>query len=319
MSSQAQFRGFHTSARYGNLPSLMDMVDYAAAQGFNRMILRFDDGMEIAGAPWVPLPGALPEADVQYLIDHAISVGIKVIPELKLLTHQDKFFKDTSPKMLFNLETYNTTPTSPKNNPYPIVKSLILKVLAMTKAKQLHIGHDELCGAVGGTGFCLLPGQTMLPAAEFLKDTLKLHNFLKLQGVRTFMWADMLESWEEFPTMLNRNFHGSNPYTHKVNAGYGKALRDQLPKDIVIIPFHYKETGTEFPNLAQFVLEGFTVLGATWMTSANIINQPAYAATHGVNGMIATTWTQVTARNLEDIIKPILKSTGTQFKINFPN
>lgn len=125
------------------------------------------------------------------------------------------------------------------------------------------------------------------------------------------MWGDMLISPDEFPEMLGRHLHGTLP-------GYGKAMREKLPKDIVICDWHYFDTQKDFPSLAAFKREGFRVLGATWKKDDTTANFSRYAAAHGADGMIATTWFHV-QRKEWDIVDKIIDTSGKIFMKDFPD
>ena len=99
---------------------------------------------------------------------------------------------------------------------------------------------------------------------------------------------------------------------HERVAGYGAELRKQLPKDIVICDWHYRDKQPDFPSLAAFKQEGFRVLGATWKKQQTIRNFSRYAALHGADGMIATTWFHVQKKEWE-LVEQIITISGKAF------
>jgi hypothetical protein len=105
---------------------------------------------------------------------------------------------------------------------------------------------------------------------------------------------------------------------HGLKAGYGKPLRDKLPKDIVICDWHYADEQPEFPSLAALRKEGFRVLGATWTKEVTIQNFSRYAAQHGGEGMIATSWSHVQKKEW-DVVEKIMRTSGEVFKKDFPD
>jgi hypothetical protein len=145
----------------------------------------------------------------------------------------------------------------------------------------------------------------------FLKDVLILNEHLKKKGIQTWMWGDMLISPDEVPSMKPEQMHGSM-------AGYGKALRDKLPRDIVICDWHYLDDQPYFPSLYMFRQEGFKVIGTTWKKEKTIHNFSLYAAKHGAEGMIATTWSHV-QRKEWDVVERIIRESGEAFRKDFPD
>ena len=151
----------------------------------------------------------------------------------------------------------------------------------------------------------------VLPTVLFLKYVLRVHEYLKQRVIETWMWGDMLISPEEFPKMEARALHGSL-------LGYGKNLRDKLPRDIVICDWHYADKQSGFPSLAQMKSEGFRVLGSTFKKKKTIRNFTRYAAEYSADGMIATTWFHVSRREW-GTIDEILRYSGEFFLRYFPD
>lgn len=71
----------------------------------------------------------------------------------------------------------------------------------------------------------------MIPADLFLRDVIRIHDYLSGKGVDIRMWADRVLSPAELPGASIRYLHG-------IAAGYGKPLRDRFPRDIVMCDWH---------------------------------------------------------------------------------
>jgi hypothetical protein len=110
----------------------------------------------------------------------------------------------------------------------------------------------------------------MVPADLFARDVERIHGYLSQKGVETWMWADMLLDPAEFPGASSKHLHG-------VAAGYGKALRNRLPRDIVMCDWHYGDEQGSFPSMAVMQSEGFRVIGATWKREETTRNFSRYA------------------------------------------
>ncbi|MFZ0257665.1 MAG: hypothetical protein WAN46_18950, partial [Gammaproteobacteria bacterium] len=109
--------------------------------------------------------------------------------------------------------------------------------------------------------------------------------------------------------MLAKHLHGTAP-------GYGKALRDKLPHDIVISDWHYFDNQKDFPSLTTMQKEGFRVIGVTWKKPKTIRNFSRYAAQHSAYGMMATTWFHV-QRQEWDVVNQIISESGSAFSRAF--
>ena len=284
------------------------LVSEARKAGFNTIQVLVTDGVHLDQAPWKPRAGAWTKKEFFDWVQNVRSQGIEVVPELKLLTHQEKLFQVKYPDLMFNSTTYN--PLNDKT--YQRVFAILDEIIDVVNPRFISIGHDELAGnSVASKRKWLHHDEEMLPVALFLLDVLKVYNYLKKKNIETWMWGDMLIAPHEFPTMHSRHLHGSAD-------GYGKTLRDQLPRDIVICDWHYFDDQTEFPSLSTMKNEGFRVIGSTWKKEKTIRNFSQYAAQHNAYGMMATTWFHV-QRKEWDVIKRIIEVSGEAFSRDFPD
>ena len=105
-------------------------------------------------------------------------------------------------------------------------------------------------------------------------------NFFQKRGKPVFMWADQaLSAVEENPDFGTAS-----------SAAEAKAVRDGLPKDIILMDWQYGER-TDFPSLRRLKEAGFkNVVAATWYRPKNIQNFARAASEVGAMGAIQTTW-----------------------------
>jgi hypothetical protein len=202
------------------------------------------------------------------------------VPEIRTLTHL-KWFLEHYPSIRYNTSTYDPR----KEETYAIILPIIDEVITLIRPNAVHIGHDEAAGHSLESGKkWLRAGETMLPKELFLMDVLRLHNHLAERGVETWMWGDMLLSPAEFPGMLASHLHGTDGYA---------SIRTNIPRDIVIVDWHYADKQAAFPSALTLLKEGHKVIGATWRREETIRNFSKYllSITHGTTGgMMATTW-----------------------------
>lgn len=306
---QPPVRALHFVLRGVPLDKAYWMVNEAKRSGLNTIVVLVSDGVVLQNSPWSIRKGAWSRDEFKAWVRHAQGKGIQVIPELQLLTHQEKFLQDGHPDVMLNAYTYDAE--SEKIYPkyvYPLIDELI----ELISPKAIHIGHDEVAGLnAHAQRKWLKAGQAVLSAEWFYQDTVRLHDYLAKRGIETGMWGDMLISPDEFPEMKPKHLHGRTE-------GYGKALRQKLPKDIVICDWHYADDQKEYPSLAAFKAEGFRVLGATWKKEKTIRNFSSYAVEHGAEGMIATTWFHV-QRKEWDVVSKIIRTSGRIFSKDFPD
>lgn len=303
-TSAHRIRALHVVAKNVSTADMKRLIDQARLHQFNLLILGLFNGVRLKSMPPFVKEGVITWStdELRAITRYARENGIDVIPEIKFLTHQEHFLLQTKQRLMFNTTTYD--PRKPEV--YDIAFAVLDEVIELMHPKAIHIGHDELAGhGLKSRKKWLRPDEQVLPADLFLQDVERIHAYLKKRGVEVWMWGDMLISPDEFPGMFVNHLHGTA-------SGYGKALRNKLPKDIVICDWHYFDEQTEFPSLAAFKAEGFRVLGATWKEPKTIRNFSRYAKRHGADGMIATTWIHV-QRKEWDVVKRIICNSGEAF------
>ncbi len=279
------------------------LVTDAKTAGFTAVQVLLTDGVRFDHAPWKPVKTAWTKMEFLSWVAYARAHGLEVIPEVKLLTHQEKFFQRQYPNLMFNTVSYDPR----KDATYAVVFPFLDELIEAVHPRAIHIGHDEAFGwTVGQVSKWLKLGEVMVPADLFVRDVLRIHHYLKEKGVVTWMWADMVLSPTEFPGAQTRHLHG-------LAAGYGKVLRDQLPRDIVMCDWHYGDEQGSFPSVDVMQGEGFRVIGATWKQEATTRNFSRYALSRQAYGLMATTWFHVQQNDI-DLVRWIIQASGALFR-----
>ena len=168
-------RALHFVLRAVPLDKAYWMVDEAKRSGLNTIVVLVTDGVALKHAPWRSKPGVWSRDEFKAWAMHAQGKGMQVVPELKLLTHQEKYLQNAHPEVMFNSNTYDA------NNPkvyqkyvYPLIDELI----ELISPNAFHIGHDEVAGHNEHSkrkwlkpSERLKPSESMLPAEIFYQDT----------------------------------------------------------------------------------------------------------------------------------------------------
>lgn len=283
--------------------SALRIVDIAASAGYNTIVVQIANSVEFDSVPRLTRRGAWSKNELRQFVAHATDRALKVIPEFKFLTHQEKFLQHHYPSLMYNAVTYD-----PRNKGvYDLVFPLLDEVADLIDPPAIHIGHDEVVGwNEEHAKRHLAEGETMLPAELFAADVEAIYQFLESKAIDTWMWGDMLLAPNEFPSMHTESLHGG---MH----GYGQVLRSRLPKKIVICDWHYSDRHQEFASLNAFQRDGFRVIATTWKNGETIGNFNRYAAKRNAYGTMATTWYYVPLRRW-DVVEQILTNTADAFK-----
>lgn len=265
----------------------------------NTVLLQLGKSVVVPGFPGAA-PGAWTPETLEEVARYARQAGLRVVPEIKLLSHQELLFKDVRNDILLNPWTYDPSDDST----YAVVFRYLDRIIAMIHPTAIHIGHDEVVG-VGGAAPKNVHLSKVLPAHLFLVDVDTLHSYLAARGIRTWMWGDMFLQKQKYPHLFQQDLHGTPAYA---------ALLDSIPRDVVICDWHYYGDQTDFPSARTFADAGHDVLGATWKNPVTIGNFSRYLADLGPHGlgMIATTWFHV-QRGEWGVVDDIVKTSGKAF------
>lgn len=281
------------------------LLNSASKNKYNHLVIQLAQAVQFDAIP-TKRSGAWSKKQLVSFVEEAQKLNIEVIPEIKLLSHQEKLFQQSFPELMYNGVTYDAD----NEKVYQKVYALLDEIIELVHPKAIHIGHDEVAGMHRQSRKKWLKSdEKMLPADLFIKDVVRINDYLKSKGVETWMWGDMLLTSVEFPDLFKRP---------RDPAGYGKTLRDKLPKDIVICDWHYGYKMKIFKSAQVLIEEGFRVIGATWKRDETTKNFSQFAAKNGAYGMMATTWFHVPKGEWE-IVDRIIEVSGIQFLNDFPD
>jgi Glycosyl hydrolase family 20, catalytic domain len=295
-------RAVHVVLRRLSQSDVERIIREARLARFNTLILMLADGVKLDSYPGGTPASALTAEQLRAIGIFARENGLDVIPEIKLLSHQQLFFKDSAPELMFNKVTYDPA----KEQVYRVVEAYLDEVIDVLQPVAIHIGHDEIRGfGASARKRWLDPGEKPLGADAFLGDVIRLHRIIGERGLETWMWGDMLLDKDLLPEILQRSWSERSDYADVISS---------LPKDIVINDWHYFDKGPEFPTIDYFSRRGFTVFGSTWYDLDSARSFASYVAKHeaGRSGMVATLWRMPQNDKWSEITE-VIDASGTFF------
>ena len=208
--------------RFDSHPDIAKTVEDAIDRSRRGEMPRFPHGEAVGGGR------AVEKATLKEFIDYVRSFGIEVIPEVQSLGHV-QFMTYTYPEIAeldpekhaevdirladalpAQVYPHCYCPSNPRS--YEILFDILDEVIELFAPLQyVHIGHDEvyqigLCPKCRGTA----------PAKLFADDVKRIYDYLAARGIKTMMWADMLQPVTKYKTY--------------------DAVRE-LPRDIVMLDF----------------------------------------------------------------------------------
>ncbi|MFZ6848626.1 family 20 glycosylhydrolase [Undibacterium sp. RuRC25W] len=308
--SNTPVRAFHFVLLNISLEEAKHLVDKASEYQFNTLVLDLLWGasVKLKTFPWTVDTNPWEKEDLLSFVQYAQKHGIRVIPEMHLLSHQQVLLNRYRPDLSYNQQTYDPR----KAEVYKILLPMIDEVIDLIHPDAFHIGHDEVVGwAISNWGKFLNIGEHSLPANLFYEDVMIFHQHLRKKNINTWMWGDMLVAVNEVPGMNNDSLHGQM-------TGYGEPLRKKLPLDIVVCDWHYSGAQRDFLSIKLAASAGHRVLGATWDDLTTTNNFSKYAANHKAEGMILTLWSYVQLKEWGKVDN-LMNESGKIFNRDFPN
>ena len=199
-------------------------------------------------------PGAMSLDEFMPIIKTCKSVGIEVIPDFRLFSHQRKSFLNLQDNE--KAEVYAINDRTSKVTPEVILVQnlLINEICSVINPKIAYIGHDE----------CFIEGTPLLnsgklngrPATsyEFKSSVLGLHQTFNKMGIRMAMSGDSFIERRKFPGVIG----GANASPETAR------LLDVIPKDVIMVAWNYKGITPEV--IQYFTNKGHDVIGLMFDT-----------------------------------------------------
>lgn len=239
--------------------------------GYNKVVLQCER------TEWACLPNVrgginMKRSDLAKLCDWYRSVGVEPIPLVQSFGHAEWLFQG---KANLDLAMDRDVPyaVDPRKPGVPILfRKLWDEVLAVTKAKTIHFGLDE----VDLKGF---PKDPALVTKLWKIQLPMLAKIARRHKVGMMLWGDECLAPGQAPD-------ATNAPTIEIAAD----RRSVIPKGAFIADWHYRRDPTPelfAPSLALWAKEGYRPIAATWYKPENI---RGFILGAKGNGVLQTTW-----------------------------
>lgn len=294
--------GFHL--RFGNrklinsLKNIMKTVLKPA--GVTIIILEIDKNFVFESHPELKVgENALTREDAEDLQSFARSIEIEIVPLFQCLGHQG--WGGSRSELLTAYPEFDETPNVPLDAQWPeifcrswcpkhpeinkVVYDLLGDMIDAFSPDYVHIGMDEVY-EIASDQCSRCKGEDR--AELFAKAVNDMHSYIKqTRGIEVMMWGDRLLNAEAFGY---DNWEGDTFGTYKAI--------DLIPKDIVVIDWHYDEREKGYPTPHFLMEQGFRVMPACWYKE-NVAEQlftqtkqdaQTYKLAHLFFGKLVTSW-----------------------------
>ncbi|MGE0385215.1 MAG: hypothetical protein AB7Q97_10830 [Gammaproteobacteria bacterium] len=245
-------------------------IDVLAAHKANTLVLHHRPDHVRALLQLASPPGWWTEADLREVAIYASKRGIVVIPGM-VSKLSKKYFDDVLPK---GGESDFHCTSDPKA--YEVMFALYGKLVEMYRPGALFIGRDE----IRNINAC----EPTVPAADvFSEDVRKVHDWLKVRGVRTIIAGDMLLDRDSWDARVGSSNSGNPAYGGHDTA---KAI-DAIPRDVIILDWHYTEK-PDYPSIGYFRSKGFEVWGMSWYNPRSALTMARSVRRDGGAGLLGS-------------------------------
>lgn len=256
--------------RFGDknkIPQLKELMKTVLKEsGVTLVILELDKYFVFENHPEIDGGAqALTKEDAKDLQTFAREIGMDIVPLFQCLGHQG--WGGSRSALLTAYPEFDETPDVPLDAQWPdifcrswcpnhpdvnrVVYDLLDELIEAFTPKYIHIGMDEVYEIASDQCDRCRGGDR---AELFAKAVNDMHSYIKLShGVDVMMWGDRLIDAEHFGY---DNWEGDT-------FGTFKAI-DSLPKDIILLDWHYDERENGYPTPNFFMEKGFRVMPACW-------------------------------------------------------
>ena len=290
------FRGMHFCwFPEHRVQTIERQIRLAAYYKFNYVVLENWGVWRSESCPWFGWPdGKMTSAEIRSLRAIADDLGITLVPQFNVFGHASLSRVRTG-----NHATLDFAPEyEPLFEPYSgwnwclsnetarnTIKTLCLELHDLFgRPPFFHIGCDEACPPTCPD--CRAADYNAL----FSSLVRELADLFESRGASIMMWHDML--------LVKGDSRWNGFYAN--GDAEADALLDSLPRSAVICDWYYGAARDDghYPTLDHFSGKGFRVLTCPADELGGIAAQGAYAATHGLFGILDTTWTGFNGRTI---------------------
>ncbi len=223
-----------------------DLFAAAERYRFTTVILQLDNAVRYASAPEVAPLLVADWSVIQEIAARARAHKLDVVAGVHMLGHQDFLFARAHPEWMLGANTLDPR--------IPAVQqaqtNLLNEIVDSLKVTTVLIGHDE-------PDFSKLPPLTA--RRVFIDNVTRLHAHLAKRRVRTAIYGDMLLGSDEFPGLSS--CHGK-----RIGA---RAVRAALPKNLIVLDWHYARGDSVVASVDSLRARGFTVWSTTFTDRQN--------------------------------------------------
>ncbi len=268
-----------------NIPYIKEFITFAAAAGYDSIMLYLEDRIKTASYPYIPDAESYSVQEMREIVAFASEKNIELIPCVATLGHAELFLQrpelahlsevQDGMKDRFGNAGFKNVFCITHEEFYPFMEKYIAEVAEIFPSDYFHAGLDEFFNF----NLCERCRKLMPTKADeekmFLKHIIRINDCLKKLNKRMMMWSDMFEI-----------------YT---------TVMPDVPKNIIMVDWQYQEDVRFYlGHLFELGVEnrqkindelGFTaVIAPADRDAANVESALKYGCEKNVWGYLVTSW-----------------------------
>ncbi len=299
-----EWRGMHICWFHENQPWEVErMIRLAAYYKLNYAVIEPWGTFQSKSVPWFGWDdGTMTHKEIKRLKAIADDLGITLIPQLNVFGHASNSRIRAGKHATLDLKPEYQQYFEPfggwnwcLSNPHTkeVQKKLIKELYEVFGCPPyFHIGCDE--ASIPSCPDCVKSSYSTL----FKEQVKEMSEYVNSLGARTLMWHDML--------LEQNDARWKSKDGSKMNSIVAKGTKEtasvvnELPKDVIICDWYYRNPRESYPNWDYFKSFGFDVIACPWDrkgTADMITKAPKY----GLKGILGTIWNHHYGLSLLDI------------------
>lgn len=260
------------------------LVDEAFANGCNDVGISIERyGIQFINNPWLAdlqdgYQYLWTTTDLSNFITYVKGKGMTIFPMCNFTKANGFFDNDETIKPEHRYNNLTLDPNSATL--WTDLGPLVDEIITYFSDDRFHIGTDESVGWKENhykPSGALETDQSQLPAADHQTLVLDAITYLEARGKKVWLWHDMLTELSEHHSMTDDgSLHvdistgGADP---RGEAGYGKAIRDNIPRSVSVHCWHYFQNERPYSTPRMFSSEGFAEVSSTTWRNDNYVSE----------------------------------------------
>ena len=276
-------------------------IRYVAALKFSHLIVEFWGMLKYDCLGELSWAHAYSKEQIRPIIKLANDLGLQIIPMFNHWGHASASRVMYGKHVVLDQNPALCTYFSEDGWCWDISKPKVRELLRSIRSELIelcgsgdyfHIGCDE--ASIPSCPDCVKHSYSTL----FKEQVKEMSEYVNSLGARTLMWHDMLLDKDD-PRWKSKDGSKTNSIVAKGTKETASVV-NELPKDVIICDWYYRNPRESYPNWDYFKSFGFDVIACPWDREGTV-DMITKAPKAGLKGILGTIWNHYYGLSLLDI------------------